>query len=111
MQAEPGRLVFLDETSVKTNMCRLRGRSLCGARLKAAAPFGKRGTQTFITGLRCGELTALWIIEGAMSRAAFDTYIEHVLAPTPLPCDVVILDNLRVHHSQNAVDTLPRRGA
>lgn len=41
MQAEPGRLVFLDETSVKTNMCRLRGRSLCGTRLKASAPFGK----------------------------------------------------------------------
>ncbi|WP_213272803.1 hypothetical protein [Hyphomonas sp.] len=57
MRAEPGRLVLIDETSVKTNMCRLRGRSLCGKRLKATVPFGKWSTQTFIAGLRCGELT------------------------------------------------------
>ena len=31
MQKEPGRLVFVDETSVKTNMCRLRGRAARGA--------------------------------------------------------------------------------
>lgn len=36
-------------------MCRLRGRSLRGARLKANTPLGKWGTQTFIAGLRCGE--------------------------------------------------------
>jgi hypothetical protein len=135
MQAKPGRLVFLDAEAdqqsrcdcppkaVKMNMCRLRGRSLCGTRLKAAAPFGKWGTQTFSAGLRCGELTAPWIIEGAMSRAAFDTYIEHVLPPTLSPgnvfrgqsrCDCLsasLLDNLSVHHSQNAADALARRGA
>lgn len=111
MQAEPGRLVFLDETSVKTNMCRLRGRSLCGTRLKASVPFGKWGTQTFIAGLRCGELTAPWIIEGAMNRAAFEVYIETQLAPTLKPGDVVILDNLSVHHSPRAADILAERGA
>jgi len=41
MQAEPGRLVFIDEISVKKNRCRLRGRSLCATPLKASAPFGK----------------------------------------------------------------------
>jgi transposase len=111
MQAEPGRLIFIDETSVKTNMCRLRGRSLCGTRLKGAAPFGKWGTQTFIAGLRCGALTAPWIIEGAMNRAAFEVYIETQLAPTLKPGDVVILDNLSVHHSQHAEDALAARGA
>lgn len=111
MQAEPGRLVFLDETSVKTNRRRLCGRPLCGTRLKAAAPFGKWGTQTFIAGLRCGELTAPWIIEGAMNRAAFDTYIEHVLAPTLSPGDDVVLDNLSAHDSQSAADALAARGA
>jgi len=111
MQAQPGRLVFIDETAVKTNMCRLRGRSLCGTRLKASAPFGKWGTQTFIAGLRCGALTAPWIIEGAMNRAAFDIYVETQLAPTLAPGDVVILDNLSVHHSQRAADALAARGA
>jgi len=102
MQAEPGRLVFIDETSVKTNMCHLRGRSLCGKRLRATAPFGKWGTQTFIGGLRCGELTAPWIIDGAMNRTAFEVYVETQLAPTLSPRNVVFLDNLSVHHSQRA---------
>ena len=33
--------MFIDETSVKTNMTPLRGRSLRGKRLVADAPFGK----------------------------------------------------------------------
>ncbi len=41
MRLELGRLVFIDETSVTTKLTRLRGRSLCGARLKATAPFGR----------------------------------------------------------------------
>lgn len=111
MRRQPGRLVFIDETSVKTNMCRLRGRSPKGTRLKGQAPFGKWHTQTFIAGLRCHELTAPWIIDGAMDGNAFDTYIETQLAPTLNRGDVVILDNLNVHKSQKAQQALAERGA
>jgi hypothetical protein len=52
MRDQPGRLVFVDETSVKTNMTPLSGRSLRGERLRAEAPFGKWQTQTFVAGLR-----------------------------------------------------------
>ncbi len=41
MHAAPGRLVFIDETSIKTNMTPTRGRSQKGTRLIAEAPFGK----------------------------------------------------------------------
>ena len=56
MRLEPHRLVFLDETSTNTRMCQLYGRSLCWTRLKAPAPFGRWGTQTFIVGLRCAAV-------------------------------------------------------
>lgn len=111
MRHTPGRLVFIDETAVTTKMTRLRGRSLRGKRLIADAPFGKWGTQTFIAGLRCGALTAPWIINGAMDRKAFNTYIETQLAPTLQPGDVVILDNLSVHQSPQAVAAVRARGA
>lgn len=62
-------------------------------------------------GLRCGELTAPWIIEGAMNRAAFEIYIETQLAPTLKPRDVVPLDNLSVHHRPRGADILAERGA
>ena len=111
MRREPGRLIFVDETSVKTNMCRLRGRALCGERLKADAPFGKWHTQTFIAGLRCDGLVAPWVVNGAMDGEAFTTYVETQLAPTLRKGDVVILDNLNVHLNQRAADALAARGA
>ena len=51
MRRQPERLVFIDETSVKTNLTRLRGRARRGQRLRMDAPFGAWGTQTFIAGL------------------------------------------------------------
>lgn len=111
MQAEPTRLVFIDETSVKTNMTPLRGRSRRGKRLIADAPFGKWNTQTFIAGLRCHELVAPWVIEGAINGAAFDTYVTTQLAPTLQPGDVVIWDNLNVHKSPRAAQAVRARGA
>jgi|JI6StandDraft_1071083.scaffolds.fasta_scaffold75836_2 transposase len=48
MRESPERLVFIDETSVKTNMTRPRGRARKGRRLHARAPAGLWNTQTFI---------------------------------------------------------------
>jgi transposase len=111
MRLEPARLVFIDETAVTTKMVRLRGRAPCGDRLRMHAPFGRWDTQTFIAGLRCRGLTAPWILDGAMDRAAFDLYIETQLAPTLDRGDVVILDNLSVHRSPKAAAALRERGA
>ena len=111
MRLEPHRLVFIDETSVTTKMTRLRGRAPRGERLKAAAPFGRWKTQTFIAGLRCYGLTAPWVFEGAIDRDAFDVYVETQLAPTLARGDVVILDNLNVHKSPGAAKVLRQIGA
>ena len=59
-----------------------------GERLPGAAPFGHWQSQTFIAALRCHGLTAPWLLEGAMDRAAFDIYIETQLAPTLQAGDV-----------------------
>jgi transposase len=110
MRERTQRLVFIDETSVKTNMTRLRGRSAVGERIFGMAPFGRWQTQTFIAGLTCEALIAPWVIAGAMDRAAFDIYVETQLAPALMPGTVVILDNLSTHKSPKAVDLLEARG-
>ena len=51
MRETPDRLVFIDETSIKTNLTRARGWGPIGSRLEMDAPFGAWGTQTFIAGL------------------------------------------------------------
>ena len=110
MRETPERSVFIDETSVKTNLTRLRGRAPVGERLSGAAPFGKWRTQTFIAGLTCGNLIAPWVIEEAMNGPAFDTYVETQLAPAIEPGTVVILDNLSTHRSPRAAEALRARG-
>jgi transposase len=111
MREQPHRLVFLDETYVNTKMTRLRGRSRKGQRLRASAPFGHWKTHTFLAGLRCHELSAPWIIDGPITRLAFETYIETQLAPSLHKGDVVILDNLAAHKSEKAAQCLKRQGA
>ena len=104
-------MVFIDETGVTTRMTRLRGRARRGQRLRARAPYAKWGTQTFIAALRADELTAPWVIPGAMNRIAFDRYVETRLVPTLRPGDIVILDNLAVHKSARARDAVRACGA
>lgn len=111
MLLSPGRLVFIDETAVTTKMTRLRGRGPRGQRLAADAPFGRWETQTFIAGLRCDALTAPWVLDGPMTQAAFEVYVETQLAPTLTQGDVVILDNLGLHKSAKAAQSLKARGA
>jgi transposase len=49
---ERERLVFLDESSAKTNMTRLRGRSRGGARCHASVPCGHWKTVTMLSSIR-----------------------------------------------------------
>ena len=52
------RLVFLDETWLKTNMVKTTGWAPVGERLVDHAPFGHWNTQTFIAALRHDRLDA-----------------------------------------------------
>lgn len=110
MRTEPHRLVFIDETAVKTNLTRLRGRAPVGERLYGTAPFSKWGTQTFIAGLTQNALIAPWVINAAMNGPAFDTYIETQLVTALDPGTVVILDNVSTHKSPRAAQALKERG-
>ena len=110
MRRQPERLVFIDETSVKTNLTRLRGRALRGERLEMDAPFGNWGTQTFIAGLTADGLIAPWVIKGAMDGPAFAAYVKEVLAPVLPPRTVVILDNLATHRNIEAAHALRQAG-
>ena len=106
----PESVVFIDETSVKTNLTRLRGWSLRGTRLEADAPFGSWGTQTFIAGLTHEALIAPWVIKGAMDGPAFAAYIRRVLVPELAPGTAVVLDNLATHRNAEAVAALREAG-
>jgi len=105
---QPERVVFIDETSVKTNLTRQRGWSRRGTRLVMDAPFGSWGTQTFIAGLSAEALIAPWVIKGAMDGDAFAAYVEQVLAPELQSGTVVFLPPHRIgaQYDCRAMDNL-----
>jgi transposase len=105
------RLVFIDETWVKTNMAPLRGWGPRGKRLKGLAPFGHWKTLTFIAALRHDRIDAPWVIDGPINGEMFQLYVEQVLAPTLAKGDVVILDNLGSHKGKAARAAVRAKGA
>jgi transposase len=107
----PSRLVFIDETWVKTNMAPLRGWGPRGRRLKAYAPYGHWKTLTFIAALRHDRIDAPWVIDGPINGEIFRLYVEKVLTPTLSPGDVVVLDNLGSHKGRAARAAVRARGA
>jgi transposase len=107
----PSRLIFIDETWVKTNMAPLRGWGLRGRRLKAHAPHGHWKTLTFIAALRCDRIDAPCVIDGPINGEFFRLYLEKILAPTLSPGDVVVLDNLGSHKGKAARAIVRAKGA
>jgi transposase len=107
----PSRLVFIDETWVKTNMTRLYGRAPRGKRLVDAVPHGHWKTTTFIGALRCDAVTATGAFDGAVNGELFLAYVEQVLVPTLKPGDVVIMDNLRSHKVAGVREAIEGAGA
>jgi putative transposase len=99
-RVDPARLVFIDETWVKTNMAPLRGWAPRGQRLKAKVPHRRWKTMTFLAALRQDRVDAPWLLDGPINGERFRLYVEQVLVPTLRPGDVVILDNLGSHRGK-----------
>jgi len=78
-------------------MARLYGRCPRDERLIGRVPFGTWKTLTFVAGLRCDEMTAPLVIDGAMNGEIFLAYVEQCLAPTLNRGDIVVMDNLKAH--------------
>ena len=104
------RLVFIDETSLKTNLVKTTGWSPVGVRLIDHAPFGHWHTQTFIAGLGCDGLIAPWVLDGAMNRDSFEAYIAHELAPALRRGQTVVAENLSSHKSARVRALLRAQG-
>jgi len=108
---DPHRLVFIDETWIKTNMAPLRGWGPKGKRLRSFAPHGHWRTMTFLAALRCGALTAPCVFDGPINGECFRAYVDQQLVATLKPGDIVVMDNLGSHKSSAVRDAIRAAGA
>jgi transposase len=108
---DTSRFVFIDETGAATNMARRYGRCARGERLVSAVPHGHWKTTTFVAGLRQSGIIAPLVLDGPMTGAVFRAYVEQMLAPSLLPGDVVVMDNLAAHKVAGVAEAIRAVGA
>jgi transposase len=104
------RLKFLDESGVNLGMTRLYGRATPGERVVEATPGISGPHYTVIATLGMQGVQAPLLFEGAMTTLKFKTYIEDVLAPTLRRGDILLMDNLSAHKSDQVRAALEARG-
>jgi transposase len=104
------RLIFVDETGVTTAMTPASAWAPRGERAESSAPASWE-SMTLIAALSLDGVRASFAFPGATDTAAFETYVEPVLAPTLHEGDVVVFDNLKPHLGSNVKAALERTGA
>jgi transposase len=107
----PAKLIFIDETWIKTNMVRLYGRSKRGTRLVDTSPHDHWKTSTFIAGIRADGVVAPAVFDGAINGDLFLSYVEQVLVPTLTSGDIVVMDNLSSHKKPAVREAIEAAGA
>jgi transposase len=99
-------LVFTDETGFHLAMTRRFGRAPRGQRVRQRVP-RKRGTNvTLIGALALRGWVAALSFSGSVDREAFDAFVTRLLVPRLRRSDVVLLDNLRVHHASQVEEAV-----
>jgi transposase len=105
------RLVVLDESGNKVGMIPAYSRAPAGERAYSTVPFNYGRNYTLLAALRHSGMTAPFMIEGAADSAIFETYVQTILAPTLLPGDLVVMDNVRFHKTATVEQLILARGA
>jgi putative transposase len=108
---DPARLVFIDETWVKTNMAPLRGWAPRGQRLRAKVPHGHWKTMTFLAALRQDRVDAPCVFDGPINGERFRLYVDKMLVPVLKPGDIVVMDNLGSHKGKAVRQAIRQTGA
>ncbi len=108
---EPGRWVWVDEVGSTTGLTRPFARAPRGERAHATAPRNHGPNRTTITSLTVAGFGPGLILDEAMTTRGFEASVQHVLAPTLQPGQIIGLDNLRQHKSVRVRDLIEARGA
>jgi transposase len=98
---EPGRLIFLDESGISTNMTRRHARAPRGERACGVVPDGWRH-MSLLGALAQDGVVAMMSIEAATSTPVFLAFLDQVLLPELArgkPGATLLMDNLSVHKS------------
>jgi len=105
------RLVYLDETGTNVTMTRRCSRSKRGKRAYGKAPRNHRKNLTVIGAIALDGVRAMMAYEGGTTKRAFMHFLTAALIPSLNKGDIVVMDNLGVHHTEDAKRAIREAGA
>ena len=104
------RFVFVDECSTNTSLRPLYAWSRRGERALGSAPRNWGKNVTLLASMSAEGMGRCLAVEGATTRAVFETYLGEVLVPTLRPGQVVVMDNLSAHKGGRVRELLEEAG-
>ncbi len=107
---DPTDFVFVDETSTNRALTRRYARAPRGERAEGRAPRNHGPNVTLLAALTPDGIGPALVVEGAVDGAAFELYVERLLAPSLRPGQVVVLDNLSAHTGERVRDLVAAAG-
>ena len=103
-------LVFVDETGSHIAMTPLYAYAPRGQRAVGKVPRNYGAIMTLIASLSMQGMGEALMLDGAADAAAFEVYVEQLLAPSLKPGQLVILDNLSIHQGPRVKQAIEARG-
>lgn len=87
-------------------MTRRFGRAPRGRRVRQRVPRKRGAHVTLVGALALRGWVAALSFSGSLDREAFDAFVTELLVPRLRRADVVLLDNLRVHHASDVEEAV-----
>lgn len=104
------RFVFVDECSTNISLSPIYARAPRGERARGKAPKNWGENVSLICAIDSGGVKPSMSVEGAVDAKAFESYIEHLLAPKLKAGQIVVMDNLSVHKSKRVEQLIEGAG-
>jgi len=107
---DPAKFVVVDESGSTIAMTPRYARAPRGQRAYGSVPRNHGKNITLFAALSLDGLGAVMTLDGAADTIAFEAYVRTFLAPTLVPGQIVLLDNLSSHKSATVEQLVAERG-
>jgi len=104
------RQVFVDECGTNTSLSPLYAYSPIGQRARSSVPRNWGANITLLSSTSTQEMGPCQAVESSTTREVFEAYVEHVLAPSLRPGQVIVMDNLSSHKGGRVSELIEERG-
>jgi transposase len=102
--------VVVAECGSNINLTPIYARAPRGKRARGTVPRNTKQNTTLLASMSTTGMGPAMVIDGATDTTAFETYVEHLLAPALLPGKVIVIDNLSAHKSPRVRQLIEDRG-